>query len=420
MTLPQWLVLVLVAGCVGPSQDQCAPARVASCPDCGPGEVRHAFVVNNGFGEAIDQRGVGLACATCNTITLFDPAFDVQRRITFQGESPDSLGLQVAAGGDTVYVLQTDAGPPVGEFEDPPVPTHALVALAADGSERWRQDLGASRDDFHLEAGPEGPYVFGSLQPSGFYDVIALDADGGPRWTQPRDWALIAPDGVGGVLVTTHASASGPDTVQATVASLDSAGQQRWSHVWQASGTIPNIATGLYLYHAAPSSTGAMAIVGSFTGATLDLGDRTLTAPDQERCWFVAMIDPNGATLWAVAIRMAQNLQGTRVAIVDDEVILGAEYAGSGGVLGLPVSDEMDSFVAVIGPAGIVRADVLGGPGWQTLDEIVAGANGTVTVALASTMGDFAEAQLQIGSTTFAPGDGETGANSLYLVNLVP
>ena len=158
-----------------------------------------------------------------------------------------------------------------------------------------------------------------------------------------------------------------------------------------------------------------MAVVGTFTGSTIDFGDRILQR-QSTGSMFVAQLDAEGATKWAISI--GAEVQRPRVAVVRDQVIFGGEYTGAGAALGLPDADEFDSFVAIVDATGIVRSTLLGGRGFQTFDDLHAGPEGTVSVMLTNTGGDGAAGQLRIGSKTFAPG--ESDDNRTYLINLVP
>jgi hypothetical protein len=381
MSLVRALVLVGLAAC---SSSPCEPELVVACPDCDRGEVRYALVGRwESSEDAINTWPEGgIADATCTAIIFFDASFHEQRRITFDAPE-NALSSGVALGGDDIYVLQADSRIP--DTTPGENPLFSLIAYAADGHERWRKPRGHYIEFPRLVAGPEGPFPF--------------DRDGVPRSLPgliSDDYpSIVRADGLGNDLVAYDQRE--PYTVSATIRTLDSAGEVRWTRTWQTHKIPPAIPAYLTIADAAVGPTGDWAVVGSFTGPTIDLGDRVLDVHDLDGGWFVVRLTADGAIAWAFVFAAIENLKTPRVAIAGDDVILGGQYRGKGAGLGLPDSDAVDSFLVVVDATGVVRANPLGGPGDQKFHSLRGGVDGTVTLALLNDT----PSQLHIGSRTF-------------------
>ncbi len=189
---------------------------------------------------------------------------------------------------------------------------------------------------------------------------------------------------------------------QSVIANLFPTGPARWSRTW----SIVD-GTGVSVLDAATTDAGRIAIAARFTGRALDLGGTPLAAPSAGTFEVVALLEPDGAVAWATLV---DALDGDlQIAVSgDDQVILGGTFRGDGSALALPAADGDDGFLAVIDHTGVMRADLLGGPGDQQLGVLRAGSDGTAVFTITN------RGALTIGAHAF-PG----GAHD-FVIAMVP
>ena len=133
-------------------------------------------------------------------------------------------------------------------------------------------------------------------------------------------------------------------------------------------------------------------------GQMLDLGGTELATPSNGTFEVVALLDPDGAVHWVTLLPAID---------ADLKVVVSGSFRGDGAALGLPTADDRDAFLAVIDQNGVVRADLLGGPGDQELGVLRAGTDGTVVLTVVNT------GKLAIGSRTF-------GSSADYVIAMLP
>jgi hypothetical protein len=358
-------------------------------------------------------------------VVFYDRAMRELRRIALASHD----AALVATAGDDAYVLAR-----AGRELD-------LLAIDRRGV-RWREAIGVDRGgvigDNGLDAGPEGPFVYGALEltlpgASGRGEqIVALARDGSVRWRQPFDGGgpTLVADRTGGAYVITDENAAARRGI--SIHHLDPHGHTRWTQsVAGAAVSGHRLAEAAALTH-----DGGVALAGMFTGAQLAAGERGLHAARGARSTsYLAILDEQtGAAMRLQAIgdtrrgimKPAQlTAMPSGELAVTGVVLLGvtSRAESSGSSTGSPGESSVDSsarssidtMVALVGPAGISSAIVLAGTGDQVARAIVASDDGSVWLSLTSFEDELFPdgAALAIGSQRFA----EQG---LYVLNLVP
>ena len=351
-----------------------------------------------------------IAALDCNTI--FGLAADATVSTSFPLDTSFVERLGVAADGVGGYYYVSCPSADSGE----------MIALGADGMKRWEVDLATC--DGLIIAGPEGPYL--QRVQDGTTTAYAY-ADGSPRWSAnlQAGGGFVRPRPGGGVFAYSTANSSQIFTLDASGAMLDTR------------SLLSSDGSPVVLYDFAPTDDGSgLAITGSFSSATLDLGDITLTNAANSATTFVAMLNTNATTRWAYTIPTPNNESCLPAACeifdsivcVGDQVVISGGYVGA-NTLGLPLpsltNGAGDAFLAVFDATGFDHAVQIGGPSIKQPDsELVSESDGSIWVTIytedefnATTDQTTGSSGLTIGSTTYTnPGD----VSVTYLVNLVP
>jgi hypothetical protein len=184
------------------------------------------------------------------------------------------------------------------------------------------------------------------------------------------------------------------------VAHLDRSGAEIWRRPMMSQSTV------FTLHDAVVTPDGGAIVVGRAEN-TIDFGDRVLEGPPGRTLNFVVEIDPTGATRWAFA--------------VDVVLVEHVALAASGELLlagrldyDLGSQKQMDAFLALATPQGVVRTHRLGGPADQLVEDLQASADGGAWVQVSSRGGEGdPEPSLRVGAARLdEPGD--------YLLGIVP
>ena len=248
----------------------CANAQIRplpDCADCGRGEFRHGLWLSEGEGSIAGGPDGGVVVLEINAVVFYDRAMRELRRVALDTQD---TALVATAGNDT-YVISR-AG-------------RALTLAAIDGTGvRWRERIGADPGGNlglnGIEAGPEGPFLYGvldvnlpGLSASGPQVVALGREDGAVRWSQ--SFALraltIAPDDAGGVYVAVAEQMVAPDG-RTVVHRYDRSGAILWTQtvsgrLYEARQLVSCITR---------TAQGDLAVAGRYAGRPLAIGDRML------------------------------------------------------------------------------------------------------------------------------------------------
>lgn len=401
----RWLLplVTLVSACDAP----CDLEQLPACPDCGPGEIRGG--VSGPIDDVIDKPPVaapvtgGIGCVFCEELHRFDTGGTEVGTVGID----DPYWAAVAPDG-TIYVLKSYQ-PPRGSDGELPLGAWRVLAYESDGHERWHVDLESYDHPSGLSADDAGPYVARRIgtQPR----ITAYDAaSGGERWTDTGDLAV--PDGAGGVLVFSE-KVSGLDLSTLSMVSFDAAHAERWRRTLTARGGSSTSPSSIEVSDAHITADG-LAIVGRFTGSSLDLDGVTLSTPLDLYVGFVASLDAQGAPRWGHAFGRGTYLADLSVTTAGPSVAVGARYVGEGGDLGLPATGNAslgdNGFLAAFDAQGPLRVHSFSGEGFQGIRSIVDGGDGSVWATL-DTRGGFT-----LGNELHAGDD----SPRRYLINVVP
>lgn len=409
------LVLMLLSACINPP---CEPEHLDDAPTAGPGEVRHGVALDDqvhGYHANVAATANRVACLTCSSIFYLDHTLAEQRQVdvTLVGSA------MLAVTDDTTFVFDRDSGQEADD-NGSSRPRHLqLFALSATGHELWRDDFGTGEAWQGglvplVIAGPASVVVYGQSQASVFDP-----ATGALRWSTSLGLGdALVPDATGGLFIAGGALLLGPGTAHATLRHLDANGSATWTTTWSASESRPTHGAHVIFEGAARTTDSGYVVIGAFSGALLDLGDRILQGPSSDGNWVVAALDSRGATQWAVAFGNVDNLQRMQIAAAPDGTLIGGEYAGSGAGLGLPDStnfDDVNAFVARVDSSGAISAHAIGGDGFQTFEALAATNDGSAIVTILNGP-DLGRAVLRVGSRTFDDGQRQR----IYVLNILP
>ena len=399
----RWLIdlVSLVAACDAP----CDLEELAACPGCGPGEIRGG--VSGPIGDVIDQPPPavsvtnGFACVVCDELVRFDTRGAEQDAVALD----DPTRTAIAPDG-SIYELQSYQ-PPRRSDGYPPTSRWRLIAYDPSGRERWRTDLEQHAKPRELAADDAGPYVADDLafQPR----VIAYDAaTGAARWTDTG--SLAVPDGAGGVFLMVR-NVSGVETATLTITAFDAAHVARWNRTFTARAGAPSHVE----VREVRVTADGIALVGRYSGTTLDLGGLTLSStPSELYIGFVASLDPQGAPRWAHAFGGDNFLSELSVTVAGGQIVVGGRYVGEGGPLALPATGNGElgdnGFLATFDAQGLQRVHAFTGDGFQGVRSVVDAGDGSVWATL-DTRGGFT-----LGAATY-PGD---DSPRRYLINVAP
>jgi len=397
------LGLILISACSSPP---CDLTPLEDAPEAGPGEVRHGFAIADPRGISVIATTSGVACRTCGALIYLDSALHEQRRVDID---LDGYG-EIAASNDTTIVFDRYLGPDVETYR----PHFQLSALSATGHKLWHDDFAEGEawtalvppfNPFRphhavpkVAAGPESVVVYGTPLASVF-DA----ATGELRWETPADPAdAIAVDVTGGLFL---ASATRLAMPEATLRHLDPDGVTRWQTTWKTT-QMPSRFPGVGFAGAASTADDGLIVAGGFNTATLDLGGHVLEGPTGDvgpfgplSQNFVAALDRNGATQWAVAAGRTDQtgyVEIRQFAATSDGALICGYYLGT-GQLGLPDSDGSSSvFVARVDSNGTITAYPISGDGVGSCEELAVADDGNAIVVVSVGNGE-----IRGGSRTF-------------------
>jgi hypothetical protein len=401
------LALVFSSACTSP----CEPEGLLSAPGGGPLRYAVAF----GAGAAMNGGGVGATCVACDEVFQLDSALAVRRRITV-----DFNGIPtVAVAGDTTVVFANDGGQEEDPGDDTIVerPPHSeLFAVDASGKELWRNDLGTGEQFTrgfrrNVVAGAHTVVAIGGRRAE-VYDAMT----GAFRFaTLARSEKAIAVDADGGVFVATGGSLFDA-TNDVTLRRYDASGVETWTRTWVAHTQTGQTAHAS-IAAAATTTDGGFVVLGEFQGAMLNTGDRDVPGGDPRYTLFVASLDGDGATRWVVPFGAIDNASLEDIAASGDAVLIGGTYHGNGNSLGLPQTpfEDDESFVSRIEPDGTVTTHVIGGPGYQAVDALVAGDDGSAIVNIFVAKADADRIVVQVGDTAL---DAEDQASLVLAIEI--
>jgi outer membrane protein assembly factor BamB len=337
----------MIAGC-GTSDDPfaCRDARQIVAPSSTgePGTVLAGSLLTYGSAAAIAALpDGGVVCLTCLGVVALDAGL---RETALVKPQPDPLGGVAVAPDGAIYV-----------------PVHGqLVALSPGGEQRWMVEvpLGTAGP---LVARTEGAYIetmrIGSTgQPE--HVILGYEAATGAQRVVATGQHLFGAGPGGIVTVEDQGSTS------VVLHSLDPAGRVVWSHTLTASDR------GLELQGVAASPDGSTIVLGR-SPAALDLGDRTLPAPNGSIS-FVAAFDAIGATLGAFTVN---GFGASYLAVTTKAEIVVAGYTEHSVGVG-----TADTHLAVATPAGITRTLDIDGPGSQTVKALATAPDGAVWIQI--------------------------------------
>lgn len=361
---------VLAAAC---SSEPCDDGALFSpCPDCGPGEVRAGVATHESRSRAEVRPGGGIARVSCDTrLIRHDAAFAVDGEVGLYVQG--SPALQAVGADDSVLVVDR-------ALDD--LDTDDLVAVATSGTEMWRIPTGADKvwlapaGDAVIAFGRASEaLVFGDFTVQGLFAVAVGAADGQARWawSSPQGvdasiWAAGAADGsvvVVGVFdgalelggTTAPLNAGGPTGF---VGLLDASGAGVWSRqlIGPAQSAAVTVARG---------GDGSIAIVGHYSGGSLDL-DSVVLRPEAELSdQFVAVLEPTGATRWAVNLGdwIAEPISA--IAVAGGSVVLGGRHADALSFGSDTVPQEIDAYIVSLTGGTINWVVQIGGPATQAI-----------------------------------------------------
>lgn len=327
-----------------------------------------------------------VVCVACTGIVTFDAKLHEIDRTDATGP----VGIAVAPD-DAFYAVMR--GPEIGTAE--------LVAMSPAGKRRWTAQIAAPSNLVKVVAGAEGAYA-GALTASSpdalsMQVILGFDAATGAQRTVATDQDLLAV-AHGGVLTVDRRG--GPT---ATLRQLDPAGTVVWSRALVSASHNLQIGGAL-------ATPDGRAIVFGWTDSTLSFGDRTL--PIARSSSFLAGLDAAGATQWAFATDAVSLMNITNLALTTQgEIVITSEHQTGGSLF----NPDIDAYLSVATPEGIVRTTGIDGRGYQTIAGLAAAPDGLVWVQVESSRsGDESPGPLmQLGDRTFS----DEGS---YLFKIVP
>ena len=366
--------------------------RLPDCPDCGRGEARHGVWAAAGEGSIAATPGGGVVTLEANAVVFYDRAMRETRRVALDTED----AAIVAAAGDDTYVLSRAR--------------RALTLSAIDaGGVRWREHIGSDPGgivgDNALDAGPDGPFLYGLLDialprfvATGPQVVALARDDGAVRWSQsfPSGQLEIVPDDAGGAYVASAEQASFPGD-QVIVRRYDRSGAIVWTQA--IAGALLPAPRGVS--STALTAQGDLAVVGKFAGEPLSVGDRTLDAV-AGRAWttYLAVLDH------ATGAPAAPRVIGDASAGVREPTHMIAIPPGDLVIASMPFlrTSGFDIDIEIVGPTGAPSEIQLGGNGDQIVRGLVASDDGALWLSVSN----FEEslypdgATLEVGSDRFS------------------
>jgi hypothetical protein len=348
--------------------------EVLDCPDCGVGVFRHAYRADRG-GELFISRGHVTYAATCAAITDLDDQGHIAGHKNL--DLPDGTQMVTADGSDDTVYLGYRIAPEGGVGAIP----YNLLALDANLDRRWERPYGSgSSAPETTSGGMPGPLLNEvRADREGAYLVgIAFDASDGSQRFGFQEREHFEADGQGGIFT------GGPG-----VSAFDAYGVMRWTKPVAEAGVRELDAT----------ADGGVAIAGSFWGTQLDLGEVQLDAVPMSGSsitYFVALLDGNGATVWAHA--MPDVAPGSALHI--------ANLGGAAVAVAASAASHPNGYLAVVDASGPVRVWFGALAGWQRL---LAAADGSVW-SIAYHKG------FQLGTDTRLA----ESADVVYVINVLP
>ena len=383
----------------------CANAHIRSlpdCADCGQGELRHGLWLSEGEGSIAGGPDGGVVVLESNAVVFYDRAMREVRRVALDLQD---TALVATAGSDT-YVISR-AG-------------RALTLAAIDrNGVRWRERIGADPGGNlglnGIEAGPEGPFLYGTLDvnlPSlsalGSQIVAFARDDGAVRWSRsfdPRPLS-VAPDDGGGAYVAVAEDRVAPDG-RTAIHRCDRSGAILWTRT--VSGRVHE--TYELVHTVTPTAQGDLAFVGTYPGGPLAIGDRMfdVVADGGLSTYLVVLDRVTGAPSEP---RILGDSRGgirnpSHVLVMPSGALITSSFPRQ-------LEHDADIDISVLGPTGIQSQLRLGSKGDQFTRAMAASDDGTLWLSLSSYEESLYPdgALLTVGSQTFA----EQG---LYVIDLV-
>ncbi|HEY0992218.1 MAG TPA: PQQ-binding-like beta-propeller repeat protein [Kofleriaceae bacterium] len=372
------------------------------CADCGQGELRHGLWLSQGEGSIAAGTDGGVVVLEADAVVFYDRAMRELRRVAL--DLQDSA-LVATAGSDTYVVSR--AG-------------RALTLAAIDSNGvRWRERIGSDPGGNlglnGIDAGPEGPFLYGTLDvnlPSlsalGSQVVAFARDDGAVRWSQSFDPRplIVAPDDAGGAYVAVAEDTIAPDG-RAAIHHRDRSGAILWTQT--VSG--PVFQTFQLVRAITLTAQGDLAFVGAYPGGPLAVGDRTFdVSPDGGFSTYLFVLDH--ATGAPSDPRIIGDSRG---GILHPSHII-AMPSGDFVTSSFPrmLENNADIEISLLGPTGLQSHLRLGGTGDQFTRAMAASDDGTLWLSLSSYEESLYPdgALLTVGSQTFS----EQG---LYVLDLV-
>lgn len=371
------------------------------CADCGRGELRHGLWLAESEGSIAGGPDGGVVVLETNAVVFHDRAMREIRRVALDTQD---TALVATAGSDT-YVISR-AG-------------RALTLAAIDGSGvRWRErigtDPGGNLGFNGIEAGPEGPFVYGVLDVNlpglsaiGPQVVALARDDGAVRWnlTVASAALTIAPDDTGGVYVAVAEQAAA-QAARSSVRRHDRSGAILWTQT--VSGRTYE---GRWLINTITRTAQGVAFAGRFAGGQLAVGDRVLdVVTDAAWSSYLAVLD--GATGAPTEPRtIGDSIRGVR-----DPSYITAMPSGELVTSSIPSvgHQQAEIDISILGSTGLQSQIRIGGKGDQFTRAMAASDDGTLWLSLSSYEESLYPdgALLTVGSQSFA----EQG---VYVIDLV-
>jgi hypothetical protein len=363
-----WRVLVCGAASVlaACTNGDCEDARqvVAPSSDTTPGTLQSGTLQSPPRDQrsktaALATRSDGsVLCVTCTGIVTFDAKLHEIDRTDAVGP----IGIAVAPD-DAFYAI----------MRAPEIGTAELVAMSPAGARRWTAQIAAPSNLVKVVAGAEGAYAGAWIASSDIIlpsmeVILGFDAQTGAQRTVATGLDLLAVAHSGVLTVDLR------DGPMVTLRQLDPAGTVVWSR------TIAS----------APGN--------------LQIGGAVVT-PDGRAIVF-------GSTQWAFATDAISLANITNLALTTQgEIVITSEHQ-TGGLL---FSPDVDAYISVATPDGIVRTLGIDGRGIQSIAGLAAAPDGLAWVQVESSRSsdESPGPLMQIGGRTFS----EEGS---YLFKLVP